>query len=431
MRTGRAVERAHASVALAAAFARAGAPRVLGRVVPAYVALGLVSAVIFGGNGLRPRDVVGALAVSAPARVVAFGSWLALTAPAAGAVVRPPGTDALRSLPAPRAALALAVGIELVVLAAPFAGLFALGRGVGAGGAVALSTAALSAFAAVPPKRLVERAALALLAVAIVLGASPMALLEAAAVASPFAFAGAAARGAEPSPSARTGRLSPARWAALAHAELAVVMRRDRGALLRAAALCLLAATALAVALRNGDAAPRSRVATVLLAAPFPLALAVGGLGGRVLETERRLEWLLSSLGTTATLRAWSATIATATLGAIGGAILGGATAALADDPLADAVRVVALVTLVGAYIGTAAAISARRGQRATGIDGATLVVGTTAGAASAMACVGLGGPETVLLLLPGATALGALAPRWLARRERTTEWSSRPMGPP
>ena len=86
---------------LARVLTRAAGPPALLRAAPPFAALLLFVAVIFGGNGMRPRDLCAVAASSVAVRAALWAAWLLVTAPAARALLETPSTFFLRALPVP------------------------------------------------------------------------------------------------------------------------------------------------------------------------------------------------------------------------------------------------------------------------------------------------------------------------------------------
>src|SRR5262249_46277935 len=68
-----------ASLALVRAPTRAAAPAAPLRAAPPFAAVGIASTILFAGYGMRARDVVALLAVSAGARACLWAAWLLVT----------------------------------------------------------------------------------------------------------------------------------------------------------------------------------------------------------------------------------------------------------------------------------------------------------------------------------------------------------------
>src|SRR5258705_8346014 len=74
------------------------------RATPVWVGVAILAPVVFGPNRMQPRDVTDAARAETGVGVAVIAAWLLLIAPVGRALVRAPGTELLRSLPAPRGA---------------------------------------------------------------------------------------------------------------------------------------------------------------------------------------------------------------------------------------------------------------------------------------------------------------------------------------
>jgi hypothetical protein len=413
----------HPFAVLALALTRAAGPPALLRAAPPFAALLLFAAVLFGGNGMHPRDLCVVAAAHLGVRAALWAGWLLLTAPAARALLETPVTFFLRALPVPPWQFWLVHGAHLYALQAPWILLFWSGAGVLAGVAQGLAAGAAAAFVAARPATLREIAAASALAAGLAMGAPPAILLPLAAGTGAVAVAAAWTRAPERSARAGASLVTGSAPIALALAHVAVLIRRDRVALLRGAAAALVGALVLGLSLRNNAVAdPAAREELVLAAGGIPLSLATGGVAVKLLDTERRLAWLLLSTGASPRLRALTAAAVSAAWGAAAGALYGAGAALVSGGAGAPRLRLALLGTVLGAALGGAAAFVARRAEQPSGADGTAVTVGMFAAAlASTLLAVALG----ALALAPIAAlalALAAGTSRLLARRERVRE---------
>ncbi|MFT3766922.1 MAG: hypothetical protein QM820_15600 [Minicystis sp.] len=410
-------------LALASALTRAAGPPALLRATPPIAAVGLASAIIFGGYGMRARDVLTLLGASTAARVCLWAAWILVTAPAARALIATPETFVLRALPVPLPWFRAVHGAHLVMLQAPWMILFGAGAGPLAAITAGMAAAAASAIVVARPRTIVELTATAVLVTAIVLNAPRVVLLVIAIASGSIGLAAAFRRA--PERAAATGTAWTARSAplALALTHAAVLVRRDAITLGRGALVALLGALVASLAARNNGAVDRDAQEMIALAAAgIPLAIATGGVAARVLATERRLEWLLLSCAATVRLRALVAAGLTMLWGGSMGALHGIATALALTNDLDRRLRIVLLAATLGAAIAAAAAHLARRAEKPTGVDGTVIVAG--------MAAVGIGmtalaawlGPAAVAWSAAAGLVLAAGTERVLARRERLQE---------
>lgn len=411
--------------ALARVLTRAAGPPALLRAAPPFAAIALFAAVIFGGNGMRPRDLCAVLAASPAVRAALWAAWLLVTAPAARALLEPRDTFVLRALPIPAWQFRLVHGAHLVALHLPWALLFAIGAGPLAGIASGLGAAAMSALVVARPRRLVEVLAAVAIAAAILAGAPRVLVSTIALISGAILVAAAWARAPERSARAGASLVGGRAPVALALAHVAVLVRRDGIVLLRGAAAAITGALVLAFAIRNNavtDADTRETIAVA--AAAIPLALATGGVSVKVLETERRLEWLLLSTAASPRLRALCAAVVTVAWGAIAGAIHGALASLFLDASAIARLRVAAIGIALGASLGAIAASLARRSEQPTGTDANAVTAAMGCAALATMVLAAAIGSRAAVVLLVLAIALLARTPRLLAQRERCREFA-------
>jgi hypothetical protein len=181
------------------------------------------------------------------------------------------------------------------------------------------------------------------------------------------------------------------------------------------------------LAARNNGASGREDQEMIALAAgAIPLAIATGGVGARVLATERGLEWLLLSAAASVRMRAFVATGVTMIWGAFAGALHGVATAIAVASGAARIVRIVALSASLGASLAAVAAHLARRAERPTGVDGTVVVAGMAAASVATTAITAWLGAPAIAPIAAAGVALAASTAVLLARRERLTEHAIR-----
>jgi hypothetical protein len=412
-----------AFVALSRVLTRAAGPPALLRAVPPFAAMALFAAIIFGGNGMRTRDLCAVLASSLPARAAFWAAWLLIAAPAARALLETSETFALRALPVPPWQFWLIHGAHLTALQAPWLVLFSLGAGPAAGVAQALAAAAACALGVARPRAPADVAAALTLALTLAVGAPAWALLGVALATGAVGVAAAWTRAPERGARAGASIVAGAAPTALALAHVAVLIRRDGVALLRGAAAALVGAAVVALAVRNNavaDAATRETIA--LAAGAIPLALATGGVGVRIVETERRLGWLLLTTAATARLRALAAVAVTTAWGAAMGAVYGATAALGAASGAAQGLSIALLGVGLGASLGAASACFARRAEQPSGVDGTEAAIGMAVSAIAVTVLSGSLGAAALAPLAAAAIALAAWTPGLLARRERRTE---------
>jgi hypothetical protein len=356
-------------------------------------------------------------------RASLWAAWLLLTAPAARALVETSTTFFLRALPVPPWQFWIVHGAHLLVLQVPWIVLFTAGVGPLAGLSQGLAAAAAAALIVARPVRAREVAAALALGAALAIGApswiTALLALGSGAVAVAAAWRRAPERGARAGASLVGGSAPVA--LALAHA--AVLVRRDGVALIRGGAAALVGGLVLALVIRNNAVTdPAQREELALAAGAIPLALATGGVGVKLLETERGLTWLLLSAGASARLRALAAAAVSAAWGAVAGALYGSVAALVAGGELAPRLRLALLGTALGAALGTAAAHVARRAEQPSGTDGTSAAIGMFTAALASMLLSAWLGAAALAPLAVLALALAASTPGLLSRRERGSD---------
>ena len=119
------------------------------RGVAVWIGCGLVAAITFGGNGIRPHDLTHLALTDPPVGVALAAIWLLVFLPVARAIVRAPGATYLRSLPhAPLGPIVVGTA-ALIGLQLPWLVLWTLGEGAPGLGVLAATTAIGVALAAV------------------------------------------------------------------------------------------------------------------------------------------------------------------------------------------------------------------------------------------------------------------------------------------
>ena len=401
--------------------ARTVGPPALVRAVPPFVALGLASAVIFGGNGMRPADLARVERSSLGVRLALWGTFWLLGQPAARALFETPGSFFLRSLPVPAWHFHVRHAAHLLALQAPFMVLLGLGAGPWAALGSGVALGAFAAVGVVGLRRPLVALAGAGLLFALVAAAPFPALLGLGAVVGTLAIP--AAYRLAPERQAGRGRAtiggSPA--AALALAYLAVARRRDLVPIARGILAAATGGVVLALTARNNGLEVASRSgALALMTGALPLAIAVSGVASRVVETERRLQWLLLTTATSPAARTTAALGVTLAWGAAMGALF--AAVALALGGPSGGPALVGQGAALGLALAAFAGWSVRRLEVSGRVDGSSVVVALLGASALTAILASLLGSVALVPLLAAGARLVQRTPRLIGERDRRGE---------
>lgn len=332
--------------------------------------IAVVSAVLFGGNGMDAADLTGLCRRSIGVRVGLWGLWLLAQTPAVRALLAERSALLLRALPVPRWQHYLVNAGLLLVLELPMLVLY--GRGEGAAAALAVALWAMGGHTllggAAPGAGTLALAGG--LAAALLWPGEPgrtVAMLATGAATIGLALPGTWRRAAaRPLPRERAMVAGP-RTIALLLAYIALIVRTQRPLLLRATMYFTIALAIAHLALRNNHiTAPAATAAlSLLVIGPFAL-LAAGALAGAVLAAEQSIGWLLLSCGSSGGQRVAAAHGAVMLLTAPLGAVYGAALTALQHGPPQLGLRLVSesmLATMLAAGAVTALCRWAQRGD--------------------------------------------------------------------
>lgn len=389
----------------------------IARAMPFYMGMGLVAAVVFGGNGMHPSQLTDLAATSAPFRLALWAAWLLVGMPAARALLRAPATFFLRPLPVPRALLLSAHALLLVIAELPWVALWLPGAGALAACAALAGALAAHCLLLARPRGALEIATLALLAGAISLGASAPLLLACAAPALAVglraAFLCAPELGAarEPTLVALVGGALPT----LSLAYMASLLRGHRAVLVRGLALTAIGALAGAAWVRSIGPIATEPLAAASLVAFVPAALcAAAGFAGPVLREERRLVWLLDASGAPASLRVGASAAAIAAPTAALGLAHGAAIGALSRATPVATLRLLGGAWLAGVLLSGVAFGCVRWAVRQDGRDSGRVLLAMFTAVTGATALAWTLGELALVALGPAAALLA-----WLARPPR------------
>ncbi len=350
--------------ALARALMATSGRAVTMRAVPLASVMGIVSAIVFAGHGLRARDVTSLMHGSLAVRAAMWLVWITLATPVVAPAFDAPGTRAMRSIAHSSFALVTMLVALAVIAQAPLVALFARGEGALAATAAAFTAVALCASA--------TSRSIALFAGTCSLVAMDRTPLTFA-VAPVLAWLGvrrAWASAFEQHGAMRIVRRAPPAIA-LALAYVARMVRSARGRLEAAALVVFAGGAALALSLRNDpDARPIQRALVVLA---FPVSIACGLLASPAIETEARLLPIVRAARTRTVTLGIAMCLA---LAAPSTAFAGTASAAAAIASHASHAMTIASIVWA-ALIASSIAVWARRASRAR--RSTTFLVGTIA----------------------------------------------------
>jgi hypothetical protein len=329
------------------------------RAVAVWEGVAIVAAVVFGGNGMRPRDLTD-LALRVPAVGAGLAAmWLLLMLPAARGLVRGDAAGYLRALPGPTWTPRLAAAGALVALQLPWLVLWLAGAGARGLIAIAGETVVLAAVARIRPR---------------------------------------------PPRARRVAWRSAARGLAGVYAR--AVRRRAGDALVRGLGIAVLAGLGAGLFVRNNALAPTEAPAIGAAVIAVVLAPGVAGLAVALLEAHRASAWLAASLGVTEPARRAVLAIALAAVYALGAAIACAASALLVAPATLLYLAPCAIGAAAGSSLFTARALVRAEHELRTGA--ARTVIGVVAAAAACVLGLGLLGATGVLAI--GAAGVLAFA---------------------
>jgi hypothetical protein len=319
------------------------------RATPVWLGVIVVGGIVFGGNGMHPRDAVDAArAAPAIAGILAI-AWLLLVAPVGRVLWRAPGTDFLRSLPAPRHARLASATFAILVVQLPWSILWFAGGGAALG---AIATIAM---------------ALATLAVGIV-----------------------------PLPAHRP-RIPHWRsaWRGLAGIHARGLVRVAGASIVRGLGLALLAGAAAGGFVRVNDLAAAEAATYGAAVATVPLTIALAGAFGAVAATDLRADWIARAAGVTTATRLVAIALVLVAAGTIAGIAAGATAFAIGGAPVGVAVALVAIALAAGGTrIVRYATLAASANVTTARVDGARIVIGCVALAVTAIVVLGFTGTE-------------------------------------
>jgi len=354
----------------------------LQRALALWAAIGVVAAVLFGGNGMQARDLTHLFHGSAGTRIALEMTWIVLVTPVVSGAFDAPGTRTLRSLPVRSGAWCGPLLGLLLLVQLPCGVLFARGDGPLTGVVMMLLAASIEA-ALVAALGRVRYALVAFAAMALVIldARPPLVALPAAGLAL-IAVAAAWKVALDGAGLDVRMTLPTVPVLAITAAHLLRMVRVARARLAVAAASASLGALALGMSLHNDP--PLRPVARALAVLSLPLTLCAAVLVGPVRETENHVR----SLGRVTRTR-WTTLAAAFALALMAPSSALGATAGFFAGTLAHAhAHALALGGAAGAWaipIAGAVALWARWHDRRTQQRPVLFVLGVLAVAALAL----------------------------------------------
>ena len=355
-----------------------GRPAAL-RATPVYAALAIIAAVLFGQNGIYPRDVVTAAEQFPGVRVALWIAWIIALTPAARALLDAERLAYLRWLPVANPVIWTTWTALLLAIELPWLLLWWAGGGTATGLAAGLVASAGHACLARPARSARDRAVTAAALVGLLAlisatsaGQHPVWWLAAAAACWVLAIPKTWAHGLEHVVLGIGTRLPARPVLALTAVYTRGLLRTRSSVLLRALALVGLGAGFATLVHRANElgADGLASFSAGITAVVFPLALS--GLITPIVDTERALGWLLDSTATPRDTRIAARILATTGLAAGQGMIYSALVTWWAALPAALAGRIALGAVAMAVAMALFALRAARWAQRGTGAQGRT-----------------------------------------------------------
>lgn len=387
---------------------------VLERAAATFLLLGVVAALVFGGQGMHPRTLTGMAIDHAPARLGLFAAWWLLTISAARPVFTTPSTFGFRALPVSRTRLFVGCLGLLLPLQVPWVGLWAVGAGW-LWALTACTTSMALTVLGVARLRTASDAAVATALVASTAFGAPLPMLAAASGALVWGLPRAWTRGVEEEHRRRPLLVLGPAPVALGLAYGLCLWRAHRVLWLRAATVWLVWAVATQLTLHNNQTGLAESTAGVLLGAWLLALLVTSMLAGRLVWIAHEGRDVVALAGHPAQLRQIALDGTSAVLGAIVASsyVLALIGATLLDATPGDGLRVASLIaaaTMGGAATGVFASRIARTSFERRGRGPGRALVATVA---FIIGATSLSVVTSVPLI---ATLLATLAAGWLLR---------------
>lgn len=261
----------------------------LRRAWPPALAVCVVASVAFGPNGLTAGDVMGLARHHATVRAGMWCVWMALTLPAARALLRDPSLSLVRAQPVSHTRLVTVLSTLLAVGDAPWVAFRARGGGALDALATALSTVVGQWALAVPPRRAVARVAAVSLGAAVVAATDPREVIVAAVFAGAVVLPRACVEMGEFAQRAVWRQaVSPRATIALAQCVWRATQRTARAAMARAVALAGVTAALLATVLRGRVGASLGALCELAMTAATVSSAVVGATTALAVWRARR-----------------------------------------------------------------------------------------------------------------------------------------------
>jgi hypothetical protein len=296
--TSSAARRASALVAI---LKRSAGAEALAVGLTPYLGLMIFASVIFGGNGMHPREITAFARTSLGFRFALLGAWLLISMPAARAILTSRSAFYLRCMPVPAWTIVPVLMAFMVIVEVLWCWLWLVGEGPAGAGAVAVAIAGHALVVSRParPREIgIALAEVALIATTTRLSLWNLAGWPLAAFAVWRAWVSAPGRGT--AGAWAIVRRGQPRLIALAAAHLATLARRHRPVLLRWVWLAGSGALSGVFAVRSNQlqgATARALWVTCLLPG---VLFGAAGLMGPLARSAAKAGWMLLSCGVSA-----------------------------------------------------------------------------------------------------------------------------------
>jgi hypothetical protein len=287
--------------ALATILARTAGAEALAAGLTPYLALMILAAVIFGGNGMHPHDLTTFARTSLGFRLALLAAWVLISLPGARAILAARSAFYLRCMPVPAWTIVPVLMAFMALVEVVWGWLWIVGEGPAGAGAVAVAIAAHAVLVSRPSRP--SEIGIALAVVALVASTSRLALWNVAgwplAIAAVWrAWSSAPGRGAAGAWAVVRG--GQPRLIALAAAQLATLARRHRPVLVRWVWLAGCGALVGVFAVRSNRLDGRTARALWLTCLLPGVLFGAAGAIGPLARSAAKASWMLLACGVSA-----------------------------------------------------------------------------------------------------------------------------------